>query len=882
MRRMRLPFRKQLTEQHLDKELRFHLEQQIRDNLAAGMSPDEARRRAAIAFGGLEQIKEECRDSRGARWVENLVQDVRYAVRMLWANPGFAFVAVLTLALGLGVNTTLFTFLNALLRPLPVRDPGQLVDVERSVQGQPYFSRMSYPDYLEFRDHSEAFSDVMAITRANLTMGVAHEPVQAQLVSGNYFSMLGVQAILGRALTPDDDRIPGMGSADGPAVALSYGFWQRRFHSDPEVLGKTLSLNFRTYTVAGVMPPEFMGTRLTTIDVWIPLMLDPAVNVGRERFHRRDQWWLEVVGRLKPGATLSGAGAEAGVIAARMAREFPATNGTSRFVVESASSLVPASPHLTALVATVMATVGLVLLIACANVANLLMARAVVRHREIAARLALGASRGRLVAQLLTESTLLAILGGGLGVVFAMSMSRLVLIQIVKAIPAEAGTFYFNIAPDYRVFLYAFLLSLGTGVLFGLAPALQASRVDLASALKQDAAPVGRGSRRGIFGTRDLLVVAQVSVCLVLLVASGLAIHGLILVLTTDPGFQTSNIVLVEFMPERVGYDRPKMIAFGKRMDARLRAMPGVESVSEAEVFPLVSQRLVPIHVPGHGLVRYNRVTSDFFQTLRLPIVRGRNFSSAEIATGAPVMLISESAARHLWPGEDPIGKRLGYGVAGNGLYSPGSEVIGVVRDARNIIPVWEVDDFLYLPLAGDAAFAEAFLIRTSGDPKLLMGGVRAEVQSVEKRMPVMLHTMEEAIGLQVSIFRIAAKVMGALGLLALLLTAVGIYGLMAYTVTHRTREIGIRMALGAGRASMLRLVLGQSCKLVMIGMGIGLAGALAFTRVWSSVLLNVKLTDPATFIGVPCFLFAIAMLATYIPARRATRVDPMVALRHE
>ena len=446
----------------------------------------------------------------------------------------------------------------------------------------------------------------------------------------------------------------------------------------------------------------------------------------------------------------------------------------------------------------------------------------------------------------------------------------------MKAIPAEAGTFYFNIAPDYRVFLYTFLLSLGTGIVFGLAPALQASKVDLASALKLDGASAGKG-RGKLFATRDLLVVVQVSVCLVLLIASGLAIRGLILVLTTDPGFQTSNMILLEFSPGRLGYDATKTIAFERQLDTRLKAMRGIESISQVEVFPLVSQRIVPIDVPGR-VARYNQVTANYFETLRLPIVRGRTFSAAEMASGGRVMLVSESTARNLWPGQDPIGKRLGYGTA----YSPPSEVIGMVKDARNMM-LWQVDDlYLYLPLAGDAAFTEPFLIRTSGDPKLTMQGIRSEVQSLELRMPIFLHTMDDAIGLQVSIFRIAAKVVGTLGVLALLLTAVGIYGLMAYTVTQRTREIGIRMAMGAGRASMMRLVLGQSCKLVMIGAGIGLVGAVAFIRVWSSILSNIELLDPLTFAGVTFFLFGIAMLATYIPARRATTVDPMVALRYE
>jgi len=863
MRLLHLLFRKRLAERQLDKELRFHLEQQIDDHIAAGMTPEEARRRVRIEFGGLEQIKEECRDSRGIRWLDNLVQDIRYAVRMLRSNPSFASVAVLTLGLGLGVNTTLFTFLNAGLRPLPVRDPGQLVEVQSSVQREQGFSRPSYPDYLEIRDHSQAYSGVIAMTRASLTMGGARgepqEPAQAHLVSGNYFSVLGVQAILGRALTPNDDR--------GLVAVLSYGFWQRRFHSDTGVLGKTLLLNFRPYTVIGVMPPEFIGTKLTSIDVWIPLTLDSEVNKSQ----------VEVVGRLKPEINISRASAELSVISKRLVHQFPETNAASSFVLESASSLVTPSPYLTPLIATAMATVGLVLLIACANVANLLMARSVVRRKEIAARLALGAGRSRLVTQLLTESTLLALLGGGLGIVFAISMSRVVLREIVRAIPAEAGTFYFNIAPDYRVFLYAFLLSLATGIVFGLVPALQASKVDLASALKLDGASAGRQGRRSFFATRDLLVVVQVSVCLVLLIASGLAVRGLILVLTTDPGFQTSNMILLEFSPDRLGYDAPKTIAFERRLDARLKAMPGIESVSEVEVFPLVSQRIVPIDVPGR-VARYNRVTANYFQTLRLPIVRGRTFSAAEMATGGRVMLVSESTARNLWPGQDPIGKCLGYGKA----YSPPSEVIGVVRDARNAM-LWQVDDlYLYLPLSSDAAFTESFLIRTRSDPKFIMGGIRSEVQALELRMPIFLHTMDQAIGLQVSIFRIAAKIAGTLGILALLLTAVGIYGLMAYTVTQRTREIGIRMALGAGRASMMRLVLGQSCKLVIIGAGIGLVGAVVFIRIWSSLLLNIELLDPLTFAAVTGFLFGIALLATYIPARRATRVDPMVALRYE
>ena len=875
-RRILFLLRKRRFDRELDEEFQFHLEMKARES-------SQARRE----FGNPTLLKEISREAWGWSWIERLVQDLRYAARMLRKAPAFTAAAVLALAIGIGVNTTVFTFLNALLRPLPVREPDRLVSVRRKANGEAGWRAISLPDYRDLRD-SKLFEDLAVFRQVSLTMGglsrksfAETEPAIGQYVSGNYFSTLGVHPILGRAITPDDDRIAGSGGPGGPVLVLTYGCWQARFGSDPAIIGKTLAVNYHPFTIVGVGPPDFIGTVIDPNDFWIPVATHPLVQPGPDRMHVRDENWINVIGRLREGRTMEGTQPDLAALSARLQREYPQANQKTTLVLEKAGSLYKLDSFSTPVVSLLLAATALVLLAACANIANLLLARAAARSREIAVRLALGAGRGRLIRQLLTESVVLALIGGAAGLLFSRWTSNLLLAEGIKFIPKEAGTFYLNIAPDLRVFGYAFALSCAAALIFGLFPALQASKAGISIALKQE--PTGAATRVRSISASDVFVVLQTTICLVLLIASGLLTRGLWKALNTNPGFETKNVIDVEFDPGRLGFDERKTVDFGRQVAARLRAIPEVMFVAHSEVAPLVSRRLAPISTGSGKAVSgdYNRVTPEFFSALALPIVRGRNFTPQELASSAPVVLVTESTAARFWPGQDPLGKLLDVGSRA-GMYRPSSEVIGVVRDSRNV-KLWEVDPiYIYLPLWRDQRFTQPLLIRVNGDPRRLMAAVREEVHEIEPRMPVFIHTLEEAEGLQLLLFQGASGVVGFLGVIALVLAAIGLYGVLSYIVSRRTKEIGVRMALGADRRSVIGLILRRSFRLTIIGAAVGVVISALISRVLSVLLFGISPLDPLTFVGVCAFLLCVAMLASYLPARRAARIDPMEALRDE
>jgi predicted permease len=876
----RLWLRKKM-EEDLERELRFHLDQHTADLIAQGLDPSEARRRARLALGGPEQVKEQCRDARGTRWLDNLPQDLRYGARMLSKNPGFTMIAAVTLALGIGANTTIFSFINGLaLRPIAgVKEPERLVAVYTSDRssGQ-LFSDSSYPDYVDFRDQADAFSRLAAYSGTTLTLTGADEAerLTGAYVTGNYFDTLGVEARAGRTLRADDST-PGA----APVAIISHGLWQRRFGGEASVIGRTITLDRRIYIVVGVAPESFRGLRLgAPPEFWLPMTTE---NVSA---HRGDRI-LNIVGRLKAGVSLKQAQSQITTIGAQLARAYPKTNlGTlaapdkPRPMTVVRESLIPPEGLQYAWVAfgLLLAVVGLVLLIACANVANLLLARASMRRREIAVRLAIGASRWRLLRQLLTESLLLALLGGAGGLILAFWCSGLLPAFFS---PNEVGGL--DVSLDWRVLVFTLAASLLTGALFGLAPALESSRPDLVTALK-DGAEI-HGWRRRIT-LRQALVVTQVALSLTLLIGAGLSLRSLSQALKFDPGFATQNLLIASLETRGVAMSEEQGQAFYRQALERIGSLPGVRSATLAAIAPISgggTRRGVQIEgyepPPNEGLeLNCNVVGLNYFNMMDIPLTQGRDFNAMDGAGGPGVVIVNEELARRYFPGQNPIGKRLRFG-----SNSPYREIIGVARSAKYRQLREAPLPFIYLPLDQEYRGGVTLLARAAGGPASLAPAMRREIHSLNSDVPVYaVRTMSEHIGEALAIDRMIAAMLGAFGGIAMLLAVVSIYSVVSYAVTQRVREIGVRVALGARGADVLKLVIGQGMKLVMIGMAFGLAISFALTRLTSSLLFEVSATDPATFAGVVAMLTTAALAACYIPARRAMNVDPMVALRCE
>ena len=810
-------------------------------------------------------------------------QDLRFGVRMLLKSPGFTAVAVLSLALGVGVNTSIFSLINAvLLRPLPVEDPGRLVSIyHRSAQGAGSFSSTAYPVYEYYRDHNEVFSGLMAFCRVpiNLRIGEETERIPAEIVTGNYFSVLGVKPILGRAFLPEEDRTLGA----HPVVVLSYGLWQRRFGGDSGLVGRTITLNGYSFTVVGIAPRNFRGVVLDWGDppeIWAPMMMYreavPAFG-GIDPLHRWGMDWLLVTGRLKPGVSLAQARAAMATLAAQMAQAHPERRK------EWATVLLPAHQarfwptyrdSIVNYLGVLMAVVGLVLLIACFNVANLMLARAAKRQREIAVRLALGAGRSRLVRQLLTESVLLSLLGGAAGLLVAVWTSG-VLTSFYRPFRIQMAL---DTSLDARVLGFAFLVSLLTGILFGLAPVRQASRLDLVPALKSEASALLPGLRR--FSLRNGLVVAQVALCLVLLIGAGLFLKTLRNAQAEDVTFDAGNVLLLNVDPATRGYTESRGQQFYSQLLERVRALPGVRSASLVSIIPLGGLRGgTDITVDKQTLqVNLNWVSPGYFQTIGIPLLRGRDFTERDHPGAPRVAVVNEQMARRFWPGQDAIGKQFQ-------LTRPrvSVEIVGVVRDGKMRNFREQARPGFYLPLDQHYCPQMTLEVRTAGGPAGMLGAVRREVQALDKDLPLgEFRTLKTHLSSALSQERMTAALLSALGLLALVLAAIGLYGVISFSVAQRTREIGIRVALGAQSSQVLRVVLRQGMFLTLIGLGIGLAAAAVLTRFTASLLYGVSPTDPLTFAGVSFLLAALTLAASYIPARRATQVDPMVALRYE
>ena len=814
--------------------------------------------------------------------MDSLWQDVRLGFRTLAKAPLFTTAVVLTLGLGIGANAAVFTIVNRLLlKPLPVRDPGSLYVLAVQHEGNEEPHNVSWLDYQDFKDKSGAFEDLAAydVNFVGLSTDNRAERITVSYVTSNYFSMLGVPPALGRVLQPGDAAVPG---AD-PIVILGHTYWKKRFNADPSVVGRAVVVNGTPYTVAGVVPESFEGVyALVEFDAYLPLSMETS-DAYKNMIAKRDEHSLHVIGRLKPGLSRTQAQAAVDVLGKQLEAQFPDTNKTvrARVIPERLARPEANSADQTPVVAGVfLVLVGLVLLVACVNVINLIMVRATVRQREIAVRAALGAARLRLVRQMLTESVILALLGGAAGaVVGRISASLIGGIRLPGDLP-----FRFDLHFDWRVFGYIAAIALASGIGVGLVPALRASRADLNSVLREGGRGTSGGGRQR---ARSVLVVAQVAVSLVLLIAAGLFVRSVQSAESIDLGFDTSHVLNATMDVAQQGYDEARGRAFYDELLRRAKQIPGVESASLAYSVPLGYYNSAAfLEIEGQPpstkarrpVANFNPVSPEYMQTMRPRLLKGRFITAQDDQRGRRVAVVSQFMADHFWPKQDPIGKRFRSTDLGNAWL----EIVGVVQDGKQNGLFGDPQSFFYVPIAQEYKSLRALQLRSTRDPAALAPLVAREIRALDPDLPVYdVITMERMIQGPNGFFllRMGALFGGALGLLGLALALVGVYGVVSYAASQRTQEIGLRMALGASRTEIMRLVLGRGLVLVGAGLGVGLAVALSVSRLIAN-LLFISPADPATFVGVPLILGVMALAASYVPAFRATRIDPAIALR--
>jgi predicted permease len=868
--RVRSLFAKDRLEQELDEEVRFHLEKEIEQNVERGMSPEEARYAALRGFGGVEQVKERSRETRGLRVFEELIQDLRYTTRMLLKHPGFSLVAILTLTLGIGANTAIFSIVNAvLLRPFPYKDPEQLVIVGEFAPG----GSVSYSNFTDWKDDRKVFTATSAVRSNesfNFTGSGEPERLMGRLVSAGYFTLLGSNPMLGRDFTASDDH-PGA----GPAVILSNGFWNRRFAASPDIIGKSITLNNQSYTVIGVSQPDFQFG--LDADVTVP------IGLTAERFKTRGaDPGIQVVARLHPNTSQSQAETELNLIYARLEQAYPNSNAGRRAVLLPVHENFVGNVRQPLLI--LLSAVGLVLLIACANVANLLLVRSSTRQREMSVRVALGASQWRIVRQLLTESLLLAFVGAVLGILLSLWGSSFIGKQLPDGIPriTEASI-------DLRVLIFTLAITLLTGLLFGLAPALQGSKLNLTETLKEgDRGSSGRRQR-----LRSVLVICEVALTLTLLVGAGLLIQSFRKVLQADPGFNAENLLTMQVSVNNP--DGQQVVNFFNQLQENMRALPGVKSVAISNGLPLgvvnrptffIQGRPLPEKGRAPGANRYT-VSHEYFKTMGIELLKGRVFSAQDTPNTPPVVVIDEALAEH-FQNEDPLGKRIAQSPSG----TPSFEIVGVVRHIEQDNLDGQGNRTPQFYLSFDQVSPDMWpglvrrinvLTRTDVEPASLIAPVRGQIASLNRNQAVFnVRTMEQIVAQSVAPRRFSMLLLTVFAGVALLLASIGIYGMMSYAVAQRTREIGLRMTLGAQRSTVLRMVIGQGMKLALGGVALGLVASLALTQTMKNFLYGVSATDPITFVGLALALSFVAFLACWMPAWRATKVDPMIALRYE
>jgi len=869
-------FRKRKLDADLDAELRAHLDALAEANVRRGMSPEDARFAARRAFGGLEQTKERYRDQRGLPFLEALVQDLRFGLRVLAKSPGFTAVVVLTLALGIGGNTAIFSYIDAwFIKPLPFPHPDRLVIFETQDKKHGWTSGgvTSAADFFDFQKQNTSFEQTVAWTVANfnLTSDGSPELVEGGRVSWNYFDALAAKPILGRTFTAEDDR-----SGAPHVVILSGGLWQGRYAGDPKVIGRSISIGGEAYTVVGVMPGTFQFPLMGVANLWTPLALTDKQRADRGNV------WIPAFGRLKPGVTLEQARAETATFFAHLEKEFPQTNANLTWLVSSMTDRIrteEGGPE----VMICFAIVGLVLLIACANVANLMLARATSRTKEFAVRGALGATGRRLARQLLTESVLLFLLGGVGGLLFGLWGMRWIESQIPGHIRAYIVN-YGHVDLDFTTLAFTVGITLLCGLIFGLAPAFGSSRLDVNRTLKEASSQASGSSQSARM--RRIFVAAEIALAVVVLISATLLVKSFIISVRSSPGFNPANVMTAQLTLPKTKYTQDSQLRnFSEEALARIRSLPGVVSASVASYVPfggfgqgiefeVVGRPLQPGERQG---APFTAVSRDYFSTMQIGLVKGRFFDSTDAHGSSTSVVVSQTMAGQLWPDEDPIGKKLQLGEQRRV-----GTIIGVVNDVKIYHLRQRRGWHIYVPMTQFPSRNLAYAVRTAGDATTMATAIRDAIWSVDRNQPVSSAPMETLIATVDAGNRVVTRLMVFFGTLAMVLGVIGIYGLMAHFVSQRTHEIGIRMALGASPAQVMGMVIGQGLKLALIGVAVGALAALGATRSLSTMLYQVAPNDPPTFIGVAILFAGVAAAACYVPARRAARLDPLVALRYE
>jgi putative ABC transport system permease protein len=868
--RMRAIFSKRELDREMDEEMRTHVELRTRANIAAGMEPREARCAALREFGRVESIKETCRDQRGVGWVEILVQDARYGWRQLRKNPGFTAVGLLTLALGIGANTAIFSFVNAiLLRPLPFKDSDRLVMLFESWPAQASYKNAVGPILGEWRRMSTAFEGLAAVNLGsyNLTGRGQPESLTAPMVSANTFSLLRVKPMLGRDFLPEEETY-----GKPPVLLLSYEYWSRRFGGDTNIVGQSITLNSAPFLVIGVMPPHTFFPA-GAAPFWTVLTFSPDDLRQRHNHH------LSVYGRLKPGISLAQARADMNLVAAQMAAPEAEQNRWGAEVYPWREIMVGDSR---AVLLVLLGAVGMVLLIACVNIANLLLARSAARHREFAIRGALGASRKRMIRQLLTESLLLSALGGAAGILLAYVGLQV----LVRLSPDSLPRVWEGIRLDATSLGFTTVLTLATGLIFGLAPAAQTARAALATELNDSSRGSSSGQKRQ--GARKALVVCEVALSLLLLVSAGLLIRSFSSLLSQRLGYNPEQLVTMAVaLPDKTYPSLTEKSRFFGRFLAGVQALPGVEASAMAFGIPLSDQGAnlavsfpgAPPHAAGEAVsAGYQQISPGYFHAMGIPFVQGRDFAEQDREKATPVLIVDETFVRKFKLGAHPLGQRVNVGDG-----TDNAEIVGVVKAVRHSGLADEPRGEMYRPLQQMCVGYASLVVRTRVDSAAMTREIRSELDTLDKDLPLKdVRTMTQMVSASIGQQRLSTQLLGAFAGVALLLAVIGLYGVLSYSVAQRTQEIGIRMALGAKSTDVLKLILTQGMGLTLAGITLGLAGALACTRILRSLLFGVSPTDPPTLIGITGLLGGVALLACWLPARRAAKVDPMVALRHE